>query len=218
MSVGIGAIIGLVRWPRIAPSYRPMIYWLWMGLCSEIVSFLCIRKIITESGSNAVASNIFILLDFLLLTWQFYNWGSFDNRKRLLKVLLVLLPAVWISDMFVTGSINDFSPAFRIGYALLCIYLGVQHINQRIVNDRKDIFKNARFYFCAGIIIIYSYTVLRECGYMMYAVASKDIIQKVDPLVRKIIDLYSYINFIVNLIYAIGVIWVPRKRTSLLSV
>ncbi len=72
-SIFIAAIIGGIRYARISAVYHPFLYCLWIGSANEILSYFLIRA----RHSTAINISIYILIESLLFTWQFKNWGLF---------------------------------------------------------------------------------------------------------------------------------------------
>src|SRR5258708_37796261 len=83
-SISIPALIGWIRFVKISPTYYPFLFCIWIGLLNEILGY-----IITHKGySNAVNNNIYVLIESILITWQFKKWELFERAKWLFLVLL----------------------------------------------------------------------------------------------------------------------------------
>jgi hypothetical protein len=209
LAVAIPAVIGVVRYKRIEPAYHPFIYCMILGLIVEIIAFVIIQNRM-EYGPVPVY-NIYALGEALLFLWLFYNWGSI-KAKHILYILTGALLLLWIWENFILGNITKRQPYFRIVYYLLLIILGVSTINNRVVNERKDILKNSVFLICFAAIILFSFKLLIRIGYMMYDTgATKE-------LMTAFAKNNTYVNLAANLIYAIAALWIPRKKISLNSI
>src|SRR3569623_746811 len=105
------AIIGIIRIQSIIRDYYPFIFIIWLGVINETVSLIFIFIL----GSNTVNSNIFVLLEYLLIVYQFYKWNNKGLKKYMILALLGL--AVWFTDNVVLNSIAHNNSLFRAFYS-----------------------------------------------------------------------------------------------------
>ena len=79
------------------------------------------------------------------------------------------------------------------------------HINNMlIVTYRKKLLKNPVFLICSGFIIYFTYKILIEAFWLYGLKAGKGFRINVYLLL-------TWINLIVNLIYALAMLWIPKK-------
>ncbi len=205
--VGVPALIGLLRVNKICETYRPFILLMTIGFANELISW-----VVTQKGySNAVNTNIFYLLDALLLTFFFQKNKLFERKDRFFYTIIFLFLLVWIVELFFLRSINEFSSYFIILYALAVVIMSINMIN-RINNfgERTSPIRQPLFIICLGFVIFYTYTVLIEI-FWVYGLNSSAEFQ------REVYRILAYINLAVNLIYALALLWIPKKRESLLQ-
>src|SRR5215467_2480190 len=100
-SIWIPILVGLTRFKIIRAEYLPFYCLLLVGVITEIVSFIIIRDTNNGHGSNAVPTNLFVLAEWLLLAYQFYQWGVLKKRKKLFYFLIGLPALVWIIENLV---------------------------------------------------------------------------------------------------------------------
>src|SRR6266480_4068900 len=150
-SIIIPALMGWVRFKQIHPTYYPFIFCIWIGLLNEVISFL----VTNSHHSNAVNSNIYVLLEGGLILWQFERWGNFTRKEVYFISYLVLFVAVWIMENFFISRITYFSSYFRILYAAVLSLMSINFMNSIIVREHRSILKNASFLMCSGFIIYY---------------------------------------------------------------
>src|SRR5216110_770679 len=93
-SIFVAAIIGLIRFKRISPVYYPFLYCVWLGTVNEILSYILIRM----GYSTAINISIYVLVESLLFTWQFKNWGLFRRSKILFPILIASLILFWSAE------------------------------------------------------------------------------------------------------------------------
>ena len=118
-SIGIGALIGLVRYRTISRAYLPFLLLLWVGLLNEICSVIIINK----GFSNAINNNIYVLLESFLILWGFKNWGLFKDNRKLFVAILFMYAVAWIAVNFLFFSIKTFSSYFNILYSLTTVLI-----------------------------------------------------------------------------------------------
>jgi magnesium-transporting ATPase (P-type) len=95
---------------------------------------------------------------------------------------------------------------FFILYSFALIFFSVSTFNRMVVNERSSIFKNPKFWICLGVIIFYSFFIVySSTGVTFMYVPSKE-------FRRGLQDIMVYSNLLVNLLYAVAVIWIPRKK------
>src|SRR5690242_5473292 len=93
-SILIPAVLALFRMKKVLKDFYPFIILLWLGLLNETIS---LAFLYTRQG-NAINSNIFTLVEFLLILYQFYRWDLLRPLDYL--IFAVMLTGVWITDNF----------------------------------------------------------------------------------------------------------------------
>src|ERR1700743_3152052 len=115
-------IAGLIRFRRIGKCYQPFFIMVVAGLASEIVDRIVIDVF---HSSNAIPSNIYTLVEWILIAWQFHVWGFLKTRKKLFYTLLLFSSLAWATEMLVFHHIKEFAPYFRFFYCFLTVLLSV---------------------------------------------------------------------------------------------
>jgi hypothetical protein len=199
-SITLAAIIGLVRFRKILSSYRPFIFIVWIAFLNEIVSALVIRF----TGSNTINGNIYVLMESLLFVWLFSNWGAMQKRKWFIPTILILLTCIWIYNSFILYSITEYSPIFRIFSSFILIFLSIDQINKLIVQELGNILHNPKFLVCIGVIIYHTYRAIMEIFFLKVGTSAN--------FVGHIFSILDYVNLLVNLIFALAVLWIPTRQ------
>ncbi len=140
------------------------VYLLTIGLINELVCYLFFAQ-----TSNAMPTNIYFLLEFLILCRQFQRWGHVLVKPWQYLSLQSAMVALWIIENLVCGKIRMFSPFFQVSYSLVLILLAVNQLNWLIVNVRGNILRNTIFLVCVAIIVFFSYKVLAEISLLLCA-------------------------------------------------
>ena len=200
-SISFAAIIGWIRFARINPIHYPFLYCIWIGLFNEIISYF-----VTRAGySNAVNNNIYVLVESILIAWQFKSWGIFQRNRYLFWLIVLLFSSVWLVENFIVGKITYIISYFRITYSFVIVLMSIHLINALIVRERKTLLKNSTFLICMGFVLYYTYKVLVEV-FWVYGLNS-------GPNFRmRIYDILAYINLLSNLIYGLAFLWIPKKQ------
>lgn len=190
--------IGLIRYKRIKNEYRPFLLVIMLAVLSEVFSYITIKLY----KNNAVVSNVYYLLECMLLLYQFYRWRFHTNPRPWYWVIPAVYLVVWITENLVFMKITGFSPVFRIGYSFLLVVLSINEINYLITHENRQLFRNARFLICIGFIIYFLYQILFEGS--LYVVTNRDIS-------NKIILLSIGVNALANIIYAAAMWFIPEN-------
>jgi len=196
------AVIGLVRYKKMLPSFHPFVFFIWIGLLNEIVSiFLPLLY-----KSNAVNSNIYVLAEGLMLLWVFYTWTfRYTKEKKLFLITGIVFFFIWLADNVFFNSITRFNSVYRIIYSLVIVFLSVNHINRILIEERDSVIKNARFIICAGFVCFFSYRMVFEVFYLYDFNLSAN-------FYNNLFNILIVVNLVCNLIYALALLWTPTRQ------
>ena len=198
-SILLPLFIGLIRIRKIQSNYHPFVALILLGTLSELASFISIRLF----NTNAVVSNIYSLLECMLILYLFYSWRLYTKPRKWYWVIPAIMLLIWITENLVFMYITKFGPVFRISYAFVIVMLSINEINYLITHENRQLIKNARFLICIGFIIFFLYQILFEGA--LYISASEP------KIYGRIFSLQVYVNVFVNLIYAAAMLLIPVK-------
>ncbi len=198
-SIILAVVIGVIRFKSVLNTFYPFIFFIWLGLANESVSLLLIHTFKT----NAVNSNIYVLVEYLLLLWQFYKWNINYFQKLVFASGIGVL--VWITDNLLINTIDSNNSIFRIFYSFIIVFFSIDMLNRVIVNEKNSISKNAVFLVCTGFIIYYGFKALLEV-FNAFNLGFSDMFYK------NIWITLSVVNFIANMIYAIAILCIPKRQ------
>ena len=208
-SIAPAAIIGLIRYARILKTFRPFIFLMVIALITEIATHIISYHYDT---SNAAIINTYNLIECTLWIWQFYNWDTFKKKSSLLPLLIVVLAGIWMTDNVIFQKLNTFSSSFAIAYSFSLVFLSINQANRQIVEERKTLFKDAKFLMCIGILIFSTARILVETFFLL------DVAQANTSFLMNVFTILRYVNVFVNLLFALATIWIPtRQRFSMPS-
>ena len=197
-SIVIAAIIAIFRFKSIMADYYPFIFFIWLGLFNEILSLL----LIYNYESNTVNSNLYVLVEYLLLLWQFYKWS--DNGSKRYYWLAGIGIAVWIADNFIINTIFDNNSVFRVFYSFIIIFFSIDKVNNLLVFEYSNLLKHPVFITCIAFTFYYGFKAFVESFNMVHL--------GLNPVILKDLWIILYfVNGTANLLYAIAVLCIPKK-------
>ncbi len=206
LSVGFGVIIGWARFKKTDPAFFPFLLLLSLGLLNELISI----GVMTAGKTNSINYNLFAIAEAMLVTWQFREWGLFDERNRFYFLLQVALPASCIAEWMFYSNGRIYTSHFIIGYSLLIVLMSIFMINRLLFSITENLLREPVFLICCGFCIYFSYTVLVEAFWLYGLNQSKD-------FRLGIYAILSYINLFTNLLYAFALLWIPLKRRYIMQ-
>lgn len=200
LAVLFPCVSGLIRLRSVSAAYHPFITLVTVAMATEIISFVAIRA----DGNNSAIINIYSLAEFGLILCQFYYWRLDSRTRQWYPWVAVVCAAGWIAENLVIGNINYVGPVFRAGSAFILVILSINEINYLIIHHNRSLLKNARFLICLGFVIYFLYEILYEGSFYISS-------QENNVTANKIIELFVYINLLVNIIYGVAIWLIPKK-------
>jgi hypothetical protein len=199
-TIAIPLVLALVRIHKVRTSYFPFMVLLLLAFTTEVVSEISLHL----TRGNTTVSNIYTLLEFGVILWQFYAWGFLRRRKALLILLAAVSFFTWVTENIGYGRLEvHFCSASVFINSLIIVFLCINEINALIASFSGHLFRNARFLICMGLMIISIYSLITE-GTLL-----------IDPqnavVDWPIFNIFSFINAFVNIIYAIAVCFIPVR-------
>ena len=202
-SILIPAVAGIIRSRSTLSSFYPFLLFIWLAAVNETVSLILILSV----GSNTVTSNIYVLLEFLILLRQFYQWN--EDRLRKLLFFAAIGIVVWIADNIVLHSIGDSNSVFRSYYSLIILLFSIDETNHIIMIEKKSLLKNAAFLICVAFIFYYG------CKSFVEVINVFDL--PYGPLFyRQLWQILSVLNCLSNIIFTFAIVWSPKQREFIL--
>lgn len=195
----IAGIIGGVRFNRVHHTYYPLLYFFWFAGFNELLSTgLAINHV-----NTILNGNVYVLLESFLITWYFKKTGIF-KKPVLFYCILTAFGVFWVLENFIFSTIHQMAIYYRIFYSFVIVLMSIHTINQLITTSRGLLLKNSSFLVCIGFIAFYTYKVIIE-AFFLYGLSS----------IRfqiVVFDILVYINLVVNFIYALAALWMPKRQ------
>jgi hypothetical protein len=202
LSILLPLIAGLVRFRRIGKSYQPFFMLVVAGVVTELINGYVVY---VTHNSNAIVSNTYILLEWILILWQFRVWGFLSARNNVYYAVLAVTCSIWITENLVLGHLGEFSPYFRFLYSFFIVLLSVNKINFMITHDNRNLLGHPGFLICIAFIIYFIYKIIYEWAYQSSLFGATEI-------TTKIIMLDGYINALTNIIFAVAFLKIPAPE------
>jgi hypothetical protein len=158
LSISLGAIIGWVRFKNTSPAYWPFLWLMWTGFYYEMFGIV----VMLAGYYNAVAYNIYALVESLLLGLQFRRWGLFRKMPSGYYALQSLFIGGWMVDSFIVAPINVFSSYFTIGRSIVIVLLSVSMLHLLFEKPVTSLPRHPVFLICIGLVVLFTYTAIVE--------------------------------------------------------
>lgn len=197
-SIVIPAMLLLFRWRSIPAFYHPFTFLIWLGSINEFISLY----MILHCHSNMVNSNIYVLLEYSLLLWQFQYWNSWQWHKT--AFLFFTGTTVWIADNIILHSLTMNNSLFRMIYSAFIVLLSMMQISKIIMRGTRHLVKNAQLLLCMAFLIYYTFKTYFE-SYNLFDVGISDHFFYWLWLILNIVNLF------VNVIYSYAILWIRKN-------
>jgi hypothetical protein len=202
-SIAIAAVIGWIRLPKLNKAYQPFILITSASLANEIISHILIQ----HKKSNAVALNVFGFFDAILWLWQFRKWTRVLKYHVVVHAAAFVLVLLWTLENIVLQKLFTFGSAYAITLSFSVVIFSIIELT-RLVAEKDKLITNAKFLICCGAILFYTYRILVEC---IYAPG----FSKNEIFLANVFTILALVNLIVNLLFALAVLWIPGKQKFL---
>ena len=197
----MAAIIGGVRFRKIDPAFYPFIYCIWIAFANELISFYLTKT----KHSTAINNNIYVLLESVLISWQFKKWGYLQKPSYLSAIIISCLAALWVIDAFFVYSIKQTISYYRIIYSCFIIVVSVTVINKELAFAMGAVTKSPVFILCVAFTIYFTFKIVTGL-FWLYGLGSNM------KFLLSLVAIINVVNCITNLIYALAVLWMPTKQ------
>jgi len=203
LSIVIAGVIALARFKKMDPMFYPFILLIWIGSVNELLSVI----LVFFKFYTLINNNIYVLGESLTILWFFKKTGTVFSNKTIFLFLGISFIVFWFTE----NLILDFyaSSYFRIYYSFVIVILSVTTVNYLIVTAKKNLLKMPVFLISLGFIIYFTYEILVQ-AFSLYGLNNSLEFQK------NVYMIMIYLNLFVNLLYALAILWIPRKREYML--
>ena len=202
-SISLSAIIGWIRINKIHRSFYPFILCVSIAFLVEVASY--VLKHTGKVKSNAFIYNVYALCEAVLICWQFKKWDLFYRVEWLFVALVSSFVCFWVVECFFWGMFHSTASYFRFYYYAAIVIMSINILNKQMITESKNIFKNSVFLICLAFIVYYIFEAIIVI-FWLYGYG------KSTNFLMKLILVTLYLNFVANLVYALAVLWMPKKK------
>jgi hypothetical protein len=199
-SIMIPAAIGIVRMKKISPEFYPFIFCIWIASLNEITSAVFSSFQI----NTAVNNNIYVLLEALLIGWQFKNWSLFRFFKPAFALYILLVAMVWLLETSFLRELSLINGGFRITCSFLIVLMSI-HVNNKLIYHHKGtLLKSPVFIINTGLIFYFTFKIFIE-AFLLYGVTGSP------HFYKNLFIILAWINLFTNGLFAYAVLCIPKK-------
>ncbi len=198
--MALGVIYAIIRKKRMGVYYRPFYVYMIVAFVFELL----IKTIIHLGYKSPLISNCYVLIEFPIFLWLFYNWSSRNNKIFFIGLFLAGV-VIWIFDNLILNSIFQINSYYRIYYSAVLILCSINQLNKVIFQDDITLWKNAVFLICVTSIVYYSYRIFIESLFLFQQEFSNDFF-------RGVYYIMVIVNFLAHLVYTLAVLCIPAKQ------
>jgi hypothetical protein len=205
-SLVIPFIISIIRYKKLDKRFIPFVWVIWFGMTTEVASIL-----LTKFGySNNWLTNIYILVEGLLLFELFRRWQLFSHYRWFYMTILCLAISGWIMEWYIRESIYPPFSIFIIYSSFIIVLSAQQGIITVLFKEPTDVLKNPIILLSTGFVLFFAVAILAEIFWFHG-------IRKSSFFRINIYEIFQYVNLITNFIYAYAILWIPLNRRYLLQ-
>lgn len=194
----IPTIIGIIQ-VRNTANILPITISLLLGLIASLLIYL-----LKEPYLKNLCSSIYIATEFVLLLFQLRNWGVLKKDIHFYVIVTSGL-LIWELTTFHYFQIGERNFIFRLLYSFIIVIYSIDVIN-KLAFERIILLKDHRFLICLGLIVFYFYNIIVEAFCIRSLNFSMD-------LLKSIFNIKIILNFLINILYAIALLCIPKKKT-----
>jgi len=197
-SVCIAAVIAAVRIRNLDPVYLPFILCIWIGTINELISF-----VLAQNGyANIANNNIYILIEGILLLWQFKRWKIINSR--VFPTLVLLLAGTWFYEIHNLHALQNLHYCYRLLYAAIMVICCINFNNKLIISHANALVTNPGFLISTGYILYFIPKIVADTYWLYNANSSIEFLTAVFWVM-------ATTNLLINLLFITAIIWIPRK-------
>jgi len=205
LSIAPAALFGIIRYRKIDKAYYPFVYNVVLALVLEVT-----LRIFTLEGlpsAYIAAQTIYGFLDFYLFLWLFHNWGLLNYKRANYITVIVIFFVLWVVTTFFVMGITRPNFYFRSVYGLALVFLGITAFGKVIIQEPKNIFTNAKFWICLGVIVFYTFFSI--ISITQISILKIRVSMQFQNYLQSIV---VYCNLLANLFYGVAILWIPQKK------
>jgi hypothetical protein len=200
------AIAAAIKLPSISSEFDPFIVCIWFYGFNAGISY----PVMDMGYYNIFHYNMWFLADAYCLLWAFKKWNLFASKKFYYSIA-VFFGVCWLLEtVYFSKLIGDYNSYFRIIYTFTVILMSISMINTLLLKATINPFKNSIFLICCTLILLDTISLISEAFFAYNLVLSNQFRIYMDHI-------NTYINALCSIIFALIILWLPRKQAFTLQ-
>lgn len=205
LNILLAGVAALTRFTKIERNFLPFFALIWLGCGNELLSV----SLIHYGYQTAVNNNVYVLLEALLITYFFRQTRLLIFHRWVYLGLYISFGAFWAVENLVIGNLYSISSYFRIFYSLIVVLLSIELVNTLAFEEKKSLLRNPLFLIGIAFIVFYTFKMLVE-AFWIYRLTSSLY------FLKALFIIVVGLNFIVNFVFFLVVLWIPKRQESIL--
>lgn len=180
-----------------------MVLLLTIGLFNEIVSSI----VVTYYRSNALNGNLYVLIEYFLIIWQFNRLSNIS--RRFLNIIVSLGFAIWLTDNFLLHSLTQNNSLFRMLSSLCIVYLSMDTAMHLLFFKDAAQSKNTDLLISLGFFAFFTIKTYVEIFNVFSMPVGKEFYEGLWTVL-------AIVNFITNLSFTFAILCFRHKQEYIL--
>lgn len=180
-------------------KYRPLVILLTIGLFNEVFSSIVAQYY----KNNALNGNLYVLIEYLLIIWQFNRLSGMSRTFR--TIIISLGIGIWLTDNFILHSITHNNSLFRMLTSLCIVYLSMDKASQLLFFSGPVLFKNTDLLICFGFFAFFSIKTYVETFNVFTMPVKREFYEELWSIL-------AVINLITNILLTLAILCFRQKQ------
>lgn len=200
LSVFIPGAISIVKIRNADKAFYPFILCIWLACANEVISLIMAFYHL----NTAVNNNIYVLVETLLIGWQFKNWGLFQNLQHAFLLFTGFIVTLWVIEFYTLDRLQIIGAEFRIICSFLIVMISI-YLNCRLIYTYEGkLEKSPVFIIGTGLILYFTFKIFIEV-FLIYGLTASP------SFYGDLFFILSCVNVVTNLLYSIALLCIPKK-------
>jgi hypothetical protein len=197
----IPVFIGLNRFSKIDPSFRPFYLVVFCDFFTEVLYEILSRTIQT----NSISYNFYNLVVFYIIVGQFIKWGLLKTKQFLVIFGGSFVLGVWLFDNLIINSLWDFNSYNILVIASLLCFFSLSAVSKIHFNVKREKTRNIMYAIAFVWVVKYLLVIISEISWFFFNGLGARFNWKLTTLV-------FISGGLINIAYAVIALWIPKKR------
>ncbi len=204
LSIGLPALLAVIRFRRVDGAYYPFLCLLLLRL-SQVGMQLLLKG---QADALNLVNAIYALLEIPLLLVQFRRWGLFRKLTETYHALFAEMAALWFAE-FALRKFSGPLPFFTIGASVLLLICLVHLLSRVAFELGTPLYRHPVMLAGLGLLAgaVYGLLIALFGLYGLQADAAFLGLTK---------SVWAVVNALSNLVFSTAIIWIPLRRRYLL--